>query len=171
MDWTGWTYLNRTSSGPGWTGQFSEWAGLDGLLKNQMGLISETAKEFTYFVPCGWGLEKRAVFKGNFDRALHMGQISGLIQKWEEMDEYAIKKRRWDWEKSTKSSHAIGISYGGFHGEEARPIELKNLRGGIYFCVAGILLSFVVFAFEELQVLDEKVKVRVQLVRSHWDEW
>ena len=40
MDWTGWTYLNRTSSGPGWTGQFSEWAGLDGLLKNQMGLIS-----------------------------------------------------------------------------------------------------------------------------------
>ena len=36
----GWTCLNRTSSGPGWTGQFSEWTGLDGLLKIQMGLIS-----------------------------------------------------------------------------------------------------------------------------------
>ena len=40
MDWTGWTYLNRTWSGPGWIGQFSEWAGLQGLLKNQMGFIS-----------------------------------------------------------------------------------------------------------------------------------
>ena len=40
MDWTGWTYLNRTSSGPAWTGQFSQWTGLDGLLKIQMGLIS-----------------------------------------------------------------------------------------------------------------------------------
>ena len=40
MVWVGWTYLNRTSNGPPWTGHFSEWTGLDGLLKNGMGLIS-----------------------------------------------------------------------------------------------------------------------------------
>ena len=137
--------------------------------KGRSGL--ETAREFTYFVPCGWGLEKRAIFKGNFDRALHMGHVSGLIQKWEEMDEYAIKKRGWDWEKSMNDSHATRISYGGFHGEEARPIQVKNLRGGIYFCLAGILLSLAVFAMEELKVFDEKAKVRVQVVHSNYEKW
>ena len=39
MDWTGWTYLNRILSGPGWTGQFTEWAGLDGLLKNFVNVV------------------------------------------------------------------------------------------------------------------------------------
>ena len=55
MDWTGWTNFYGNLNAAGWTEEFWEWIGLDGLLQSLMGLISSAAldggaQEFLWLV-------------------------------------------------------------------------------------------------------------------------
>ena len=103
------------------------------------------APSFTFFIPCGWVLEKRAIFRTNFDRVLHMGHDSGLVLKWEQMDWDFVRKRRWSWERSAvnESVNALQEDDGG-----PTPLHIQNLIGGFYLLIICIAMCSVSFAAE-----------------------
>ncbi|CAG7832531.1 unnamed protein product [Allacma fusca] len=99
------------------------------------------APSFTFFIPCGWVLEKRAIFRTNFDRVLHMGHDTGLVKKWEAIDWEFLRARRYAWEKQsnyTEEAEETG----------SKPLTLRNLTGGFWLLIIGILVSVLLYLTE-----------------------
>ncbi|CAL8097698.1 unnamed protein product [Orchesella dallaii] len=104
------------------------------------------APDTTSFVPIGYVMKKRALFRLKFDQVLMRSADMGLTEQWWQMDYRFLSKRRKKWEQSVNKPKVLDDG----NEDDDDNLTMKHLSGTFYLLIIGLLAAVTCFASEKI---------------------
>ena len=111
----------------------------------------------TFFISSCWVMEKRAIFRPNFERLMHQTMDMGVNMRWVEMNYRRIREERR--ENVNRTQYTFTDAKDG-----PQPLELVTFTGPFFVLIFGILVASAQFSME---IVILKLKRKLPLVMRY----